>query len=77
MVPAVVDGIGSAQANEQLDNDFALKSLHDQTIKPYSMINGLIFVPSGNASREFYFKLSDPDKHEQLTLSTSKPYLNL
>jgi hypothetical protein len=44
LIPAVVDGIGSAEANGQLDVDFAGKSVKGQIIQPRTSLDGLIFV---------------------------------
>lgn len=44
-IPAIVDGIGSANANEALDYDFSTKVAQDQTIYSHSHFNKLLFVP--------------------------------
>ena len=45
LIPAIVDGIKSADANKALDVDFLIKSAQNQTLQPYSHINKIIFVP--------------------------------
>ncbi|MFH1644486.1 MAG: hypothetical protein ABIA74_04915 [bacterium] len=76
-IPAVVDGIGSSQANQKLDEDFSRKELCDQIVSPLSTINGLIFVPVEKFDPEFSIKLVDAESHDQFTLSTGKPILKI
>lgn len=45
IIPAIIDGMKSAEANRQLDADFAAKAIKDSQIYPYSQTNTLIFVP--------------------------------
>ena len=44
LIPAVVDGVGSSQANEKLDRDFAEKAVGQVVIQPYAKHNGVVFV---------------------------------
>jgi hypothetical protein len=68
-IPAIVDGCGSAEANKQLNIDYSQKVLRDQTISPYSYINGLIFVPCSKFSAYFTFTVVDLTNNIHLTLS--------
>lgn len=45
MIPAVVDGMKSVQANTDLDADYAAKTLKEQVIQPHSLFNGIVFIP--------------------------------
>lgn len=45
IIPAVVDGVKSANANEALDKDFTAKAAKDQVILHHSQFNAIIFVP--------------------------------
>jgi hypothetical protein len=45
VIPAVVDGIKSAEANAQLDFDYFVKAAKDQIIPPFTCLNTLLFVP--------------------------------
>lgn len=72
IVPAIIDSIGSQKANEQLDVDFANKTLRNQTIRPFSIVNGLLFVPTEELNSEFSITLTDILTDELLTLTTSK-----
>jgi hypothetical protein len=76
-IPAVVDGVGSSQANEKLDEDFSRKELCDQVVSPFSTINGLIFVPVEKFDPEFKITLVDADNHDQFALTTGKPSLKI
>lgn len=45
LIPAIIDGVSSAEANDKLDHDFYCKAAKDQIIPPYSTANMLLFVP--------------------------------
>lgn len=45
IIPAVIDGIESSKANQELDLDFSLKTARDELIYPGFSLNKLIFVP--------------------------------
>ena len=60
LIPAIVDGFGSEKANEKLDYDYNAKLLRERVVKPYSMINSLIFVPN----EEFERRVVDADTKE-------------
>ena len=77
IIPAVVDGVGSAQANDRLDEDFSRKELCDQIISPFTTINGLIFVPVEKFDHEFSITLVDAKNHDKFVLSTGNPYLKI
>lgn len=74
LIPAVVDGFGSSQANGKLDEDFSRKELYDQMLKPFSTINGLIFVPREKFYSTFTIKLIDANSQSQFSVSTSSPF---
>ncbi len=77
IIPAIVDGIGSAEANEALDDDFADKSLTTHVIQPYSSINGLIFVPRRDYQDDFSFTVVDAQNNQKFTLSPAKSQLKI
>ena len=77
LIPAVVDGIGSAEANTQLDLDFSRKALRDQIVGPYMCINGLVFAPCGSFQPRFSFVLIDQESHQKIVLDTVKKNLCL
>ena len=77
IIPAIVDGIGSAQANEQLDADFAAKALSKTVIAPYCKCNGLVFVSTDmQFDGEFTLTISDLNG-KQFILSTEQPSLKI
>lgn len=69
VVPAIIDGIKSSEANESLDNDYYTKMAKDQLIQPYSHINTVIFVPRADFKNDFDLTLIDTRSNEPLTLS--------
>lgn len=62
-IPAVVDGVKSAQANEELDNDFSAKIARDQILAPHSHLNKLLLVPVNEYQPTFTVSLMDQDSH--------------
>lgn len=77
LIPAVVDGVGSSNANKKLDEDFYRKTLKDQIVKPFSTINGLVFVPEDSFSPKFKFTVIDSDSRKKFVLSTSSPKVSV
>lgn len=75
-IPAIVDGVGSAEANKKLDSDFACKVLCDQTIRPCETLNGLIFVPVESYDPNFEIRLIDTETSDPIALKTGQPYAN-
>jgi hypothetical protein len=65
-LPAIVDSAKSAEANRQLDSDFALKTVDECIIKPYSALNGLIFIPCHAFRNNFTVTLVDQGTGEKL-----------
>ena len=52
-IPAVLDSVWSAEANDALDIDFSSKSARDQVIYPHTSMNKLIFVPVSSYQPQF------------------------
>lgn len=69
IIPAIVDGVGSSEANRQLDFDFENKALESQIIPPYATANGIIFTPVKNAHRNLVVTLVDTETGQRLVLS--------
>jgi hypothetical protein len=76
VIPAIVDGVGSSQANHRLDEDFSKKELSDQVISPFNTINGIIFVSTEKFDPNFIIKLFDANSHVQFSLTSQKPVLD-
>jgi hypothetical protein len=72
-IPAIVDGVKSSDANDQLDNDFAGKASRDQIIQPYGTLNGLIFVPVESYQESFTLTLVDRETKEPIVFALNAP----
>ncbi len=70
-IPAVVDGVKSAQANDALDNDFAAKVARDQVIFRHSHFNKLLFVHVNEYQSTFTVTLIDQKTNEPKKLNVS------
>jgi hypothetical protein len=66
LIPAVVDSLWAAEANEQLLRDYLGKSVHDKTISPNSELEGLIFVDNNNYQNKLLVTLFDRDTQEHI-----------
>lgn len=75
LIPAVVDGFGSEKANEKLDYDYNAKLLRERIVKPYSTINGLVFVPVNDFENSFTLRVVDANTHEQFILHSNSSSL--
>jgi len=59
IIPAIVDGMKSIEANTSLDNDFAAKTAREQVIYKHSHFNKLIFVSVESYQPNFNISLVD------------------
>ena len=57
VIPAIVDGVKSSQANTQLDRDFSEKNIEQMVINPYSTHTGVIFLSNKEYQESFTVKL--------------------
>jgi hypothetical protein len=71
VIPSIVDGVGSSEANQKLDEDFSRKELCSQTIAPFSAVNGLIFVPVKDFKNDFSLTLVKAESNKKLTLGAN------
>jgi hypothetical protein len=69
MIPAVVEGIKSSEANKALDEDYLSKSAKEHVIEPYTSFTGLIFVSKDHDYRSLEVSLVDQITKEKLTFS--------
>jgi hypothetical protein len=77
-IPAIVDGIGSAKANDKLDMDYSSKMLRlDGVIRPHSSLNGIVFVPRGAYNGDFTFTVTDAKSGEKLELSSTSDHVDV
>ncbi len=70
-IPAVVDGMKSAEANDALDSDFYTKTARDQVITPHSSFNKLIFVPRKAYDPSFNVTLLEDASNQPRTFSVT------
>jgi len=77
LIPALVDGLWSSKANKLLDADFTQKSLRNQTIKPYSVFNGIIFVPCDAFDESFILTVTDKQSNAIYTLTPENHTIKL
>lgn len=77
LIPAIIDGLGSSEANSELDCDFRRKVLRDQLINPWDTVNGLIFVPQEDFRRDFIFTLTDSNNSERFVFASNKSKLKI
>lgn len=66
LIPAVVDGIGSSNANRDLDADFSAKALGETVVQPKSSHEGLLFIPTKAFTTGFELTLLQRDSRKQL-----------
>lgn len=71
VIPAVVDGMKSAEANDALDIDFHAKTAGDQIIARHSSFNKLIFVPRNAYTPSFHITLLEDTPDQPRTFSVT------
>jgi len=71
IIPAVVDGIKSSEANDALDRDFYTKTAADRVIAPKSTFNRLLFVTSGEYQPTFTVTLIEQESKKAKTFTVS------
>jgi hypothetical protein len=64
LIPAVVDGVGSAQANQKMEADYLYKEIKDDRIQPNGLLNGVLFVDKMKEGEEFLIRLQNADTNE-------------
>ena len=72
IIPAIVDGIRSSEANHELDSDYTYKALSDQIIAPDSTVSGLVFVPMIEYTENFSWTLIDQDSGDRFVLKSNR-----
>lgn len=69
IVPAVVDGFKSANANKALDADYTTKAIREQTIQPHSSFNGVVFIPKKYAKEKIQMYLVNQKSNQKVAFS--------
>jgi hypothetical protein len=72
LIPAVVDGVGSAQANEKMESDYMYKEIKDDRIQPNGLLNGVIFADKMKEGEELVIRLNNVDTNEIKLFSFKK-----
>ncbi len=72
LIPAVVDGVGSAQANQKMESDYMYKEIKDDRISPNGLLNGIIFTDKIKEGEEFVIRLTNTDTNEIKLFSFTK-----
>ncbi len=69
IIPAIIDGMDSAEANSALDDDFSFKVAKNQVIESRSHLNKLLFVPKSCFTDSFQITLIELDSNTPTTLT--------
>jgi len=64
VIPAVVDGIKSSEANTALNSDFEAKAARDRIVFSHSRQNTLLFVPTSAYQNAFTVTLIDQESQK-------------
>ena len=72
LIPAVVDGVGSAQANQKMESDYSFKEIKDDRVQPNGLLNGVIFVDKMKSGEEFVIRLQNTSNNEIKLFSFKK-----
>lgn len=70
-IPAIVDGVKSSNANEQLTTDFQQKTIREQVILPQTRFTGLVFAPIASYKVPFAITLIDRDTREAIQFNVT------
>lgn len=57
LIPAVVDGVGSSQANTKMEDDYMYKEIKDERIPPNGLLNGVVFLEKMKDGEELAVRL--------------------
>ena len=69
LVPAIVDGFKSAEANEALDADYMAKAMKEQAIEPHSTFNGVVFIPKEYENQRIELHLVNQKTNQKVGFS--------
>lgn len=64
LIPAVVDGVGSSQANVKMEDDYMYKEIKDERIQPNGLLNGVVFLDKMKDGETLDIRLSNVDTNE-------------
>ncbi len=72
LVPAIVDGVGSAQANQKMEADYMYKEIKDDRLQPNGLLNGIVFVDKMKEGEELGVRLQNTETNEIKLFSFKK-----
>lgn len=64
LIPAVVDGVGSSNANQKMQSDFMYKEIHDDRIQVNGLLNGVVFLDKMKDGEEIVVRLHNTENNE-------------
>jgi hypothetical protein len=65
IIPAIVDGVGSSNANDKMEMDFTNKELTDAEVIPYTTHYGVLFFEKMNSGETVELKLLPEYEYEE------------
>ena len=72
LIPAVVDGVGSSQANQRMQDDYMYKEIKDDRIEPNGLLNGVVFLGKMKTGEELAIRLQNVNNNEVKLFSFRK-----
>lgn len=72
LVPAIVDGVGAAQANQKMEADYMYKEIKDDRLQPNGLLNGIVFVDKMKEGEELVIRLQNTETNEIKLFSFKK-----
>lgn len=64
LIPAVVDGVGSSNANQRMEDDYMYKEIKDERIVPNGLLNGVLFIDKMKDGEELTIRLQNVESDE-------------
>ncbi|MDP8261921.1 MAG: hypothetical protein P9M13_01290 [Candidatus Ancaeobacter aquaticus] len=72
LIPAVVDGVGSSNANKSMKNDYMYKEIKDERVSPNGLLNGVVFLDRMKDGETLDIRLTNVDNDEIKLFSFEK-----
>lgn len=64
LIPAVVDGVGSSNANQRMEDDYIYKEIKDERVVPNGLLNGVVFLDKMKDGEELVVRLQDVETND-------------
>jgi hypothetical protein len=68
LFPALIQGLGANDYNQDMDFDFEMKALKNQIVQPYTTVEGVIFGSYNEFSKNFSLMVHTVDQKKSFTL---------